>query len=48
VRSGIYPRLVFGVRANPFRAHAWVQLEDKVLIGDYEQVRLFTPIAALG
>ena len=48
VRSGIYPRLVFGVRANLFRAHAWVQLEDKVLIGDYEQVRLFTPIAALG
>jgi hypothetical protein len=48
VRSGIHPQLVFGVRMNPFRAHSWVQLEDKVLIGDYEQVRLFTPIAALG
>ena len=47
-RHGIYPHLVFGVRVNPFRAHCWVQLGDRVLIGDFEQVRLFTPIAALG
>lgn len=46
--AGFRPRLVFGVGLDPFRAHAWVQLEDKVLVGDYEQVRLFTPIAAFG
>jgi hypothetical protein len=45
-RIGIRPSLVFGVRMNPFRAHCWVQLGGKVLIGDFEQVRLFTPIAA--
>lgn len=48
VRSAIHPQLVFGVRVNPFRAHCWLELEGEVLIGDYEQVRLFTPIAALG
>jgi hypothetical protein len=42
------PSLVFGVRMNPFRAHCWVQLGGQVLIGDFEQVRLFTPIAAFG
>ena len=46
-RRGIYPNLVFGVRVDPFRAHCWVQIDDKVLIGDHEQVRLFTPIMAL-
>jgi hypothetical protein len=48
VRRDIHPQLVFGVRANPFRAHCWLQLEGDVLIGDYEQVRLFTQIAAFG
>jgi hypothetical protein len=47
-RQGIRSRLVFGVRSGPFRAHCWVQLEDRVLVGDFEQVRLFTPIMALG
>ncbi len=47
-RQGIRARLVLGVRMNPFRAHCWVQLGDQVLVGDFEQVRLFTPIAALG
>jgi hypothetical protein len=47
-RVGIAPHLVFGVQIDPFRAHAWVQLEDKVLVGDFEQVRLFTPIALVG
>lgn len=43
-RAGIAPALVFGVRRDPFAAHCWVQLEDAVLVGDLEQVRLFTPI----
>ena len=48
VRRGIRPQLVFGVRLNPFHAHCWVQLDRRVLIGDFEQVRLFTPIAVVG
>ncbi|MGE5564311.1 MAG: lasso peptide biosynthesis B2 protein [Bacillota bacterium] len=46
-RMGIRPTLVFGVRMNPFQAHCWLQLSGKVLIGDFEQVRLFTPVMAL-
>ena len=41
-------RLVFGVTAHPFAAHCWVQLGDAVLVGGYEQARLFTPILVLG
>jgi hypothetical protein len=47
-RNGIRALVVFGVRMDPFRAHCWVQLEGEVLIGDFEQVRLFTPLVALG
>lgn len=47
-REGIPARLVLGVQLHPFQAHAWVQLDDKVVVGDFEQVRLFTPIAVLG
>ena len=36
--------LVFGVRLDPFAAHSWVQVGDAVIVGDLEQVRLFTPI----
>jgi hypothetical protein len=46
--AGVRPRLVFGVCVDPFRAHAWIQLEEQVLVGDFEQVRLFTPIAVFG
>jgi hypothetical protein len=47
-RLGIGSKLVFGVRTDPFGAHGWVQLGGVVLVGDYEQVRLYTPIMALG
>lgn len=47
-RNNIRTQVVIGVRADPFAAHCWVQREDLVLIGDYEQARLFTPIAVLG
>lgn len=43
-RNGIAPKLVFGVIAHPFAAHCWVQLGDAVLVGGYEQARLYTPI----
>jgi hypothetical protein len=46
-RRRLAARLVIGVQLNPFAAHAWVQLGDKVLVGDFEQCRLFTPILAL-
>jgi hypothetical protein len=46
-RAGIRADFVIGVHLHPFQAHAWVQVDRKVLVGDYEQVRLFTPIAAL-
>lgn len=45
---GLTTRLVFGVRTNPFGAHAWVQSGELVIVGDFEQVRLYTPIAAFG
>jgi hypothetical protein len=43
-RAGIKPRLLFGVTANPFSAHSWVQLGGAVLVGGFEQARLYTPI----
>jgi len=44
---GARPTLVFGVIAHPFTAHCWVQLESAVLVGGYEQARLYTPILVL-
>lgn len=43
-RWGAAAALVLGVRLAPFAAHAWVQADDKVVVGDLEQVRLYTPI----
>lgn len=46
-KSGHRPKLVFGVIAHPFAAHCWVQLGSAVLVGGYEQARLYTPILVL-
>jgi hypothetical protein len=46
-RSGFSTSLVLGVIAHPFTAHCWVQLGSVVLIGGYEQARLYTPILVL-
>ncbi|QAY78186.1 lasso peptide biosynthesis B2 protein [Sphingosinicella sp. BN140058] len=43
-RRRIPASLLFGVGAEPFAAHSWVQLGDAVLTGDLEQVQQFTPI----
>ncbi|MDT8760539.1 lasso peptide biosynthesis B2 protein [Sphingomonas psychrotolerans] len=43
-RHGQAVALIFGVRLNPFAAHSWVQAGDAVVVGDLEQVRLYTPI----
>jgi hypothetical protein len=44
---GIRAKLVLGVIAHPFAAHCWVQFGDAVLVGGYEQARLYTPILVI-
>ncbi len=46
-RLGVRTAVVFGVRLEPFAAHCWAQWEDAVVVGDLEEVRLFTPILAV-
>lgn len=43
-RFGLYPHWVFGVRADPFEAHCWVQAGSAVLNDTLERVSAFTPI----
>lgn len=40
----IYPIWVVGVRATPFAAHSWVQIEHYVLNGPPDYVRAYAPI----
>lgn len=44
---GLEAALILGVRLHPFAAHSWVQSGDAVVVGDLEQVRLYTPILVL-
>lgn len=46
-RNGVSSSLVIGVRTNPFAAHCWVQRDECILTGDFEQARLFTPIMVI-
>lgn len=41
---GIAADLVIGVSLHPFRAHAWVQVDDAVICDDVDIVRLYAPI----
>jgi transglutaminase superfamily protein len=43
-RFDLYPDWVFGVRADPFEAHCWVQAENTVLNDTVERVSALTPI----
>ena len=44
LREGYSPELRIGVStANGFEAHAWLELEGKVLIGGLEESARFTP-----
>ncbi len=45
---GIYARWMFGVRADPFQAHCWVQLRDLLLNDRIERVARLTPIMSVG
>jgi hypothetical protein len=40
----IFPTFAIGVRADPFLAHSWVQIEHCLLSGSPEYTRTFTPI----
>ena len=46
-KKGLDSKLVVGVIAHPFTAHCWVQAGSIVLLGGYEQARLYTPILVL-
>jgi hypothetical protein len=43
-RFGVFPDWVFGVIADPFEAHCWVQAGSVVLNDRAERVSAFTPI----
>lgn len=40
----VYPQCVFGVKMEPFAAHAWIQHGPVVLTDPIEHVKTFTPI----
>jgi hypothetical protein len=43
-RFGVFPDWVFGVTADPFEAHCWVQSGNIVLNDRVERISAFTPI----
>jgi len=44
---GVYPNWVFGVRTEPFAAHAWVQHESIALSDWAQHVRQYRPILVI-
>jgi len=46
-RFGVFPDWVFGVTADPFEAHCWVQAGNVVLNDTVERVSAFTPIMSI-
>ena len=46
-RYRLFPYWVFGVKADPFEAHCWVQQDQCVINDTLDRVALFTPIAAI-
>lgn len=45
--SHAYPELVFGVRMQPFAAHAWVQAGDIVLNDSADRAMQYTPLLVI-
>ena len=43
-QRGHHPHLVFGVTADPFTAHCWVQSADTILNDTLDHISVFTPI----
>jgi hypothetical protein len=46
-RRGVGAQLIFGVVAEPFAAHCWLQTKEALLNDSYDNVSSFTPILAL-
>jgi hypothetical protein len=46
-RHCLFPRVVFGVIADPFQAHCWLQEDSTVLNDDLERVLKYKPILAV-
>jgi hypothetical protein len=46
-RHGIGSQLVFGITAEPFTAHCWLQTSDSILNDSFDHVSGFTPILVL-
>lgn len=46
-RYHLFPSWVFGVHAEPFEAHCWVQQHDVVLNDTLARVERFAPIMAV-
>jgi hypothetical protein len=44
---GSFPRVVFGVVADPFQAHCWLQEGNVVLDDDLERVGRYKPILSM-
>lgn len=44
---GVCPNLIFGVRADPFEAHCWVQLDGVILNDVPQNIKLYTPIMTI-
>ncbi len=44
-RCGIEAHHLIGVQRFPFRAHAWVESDDQILLNDVDEVRRYTVIA---
>lgn len=43
-RYRMFPSLVIGVRARPFAAHCWVQVDGMILNDSFDRVRTYSPI----
>jgi hypothetical protein len=43
----VYPKCIFGVKMEPFAAHAWVQHGAVVLTDPIEHIKTFTPIMSV-
>lgn len=46
-RYGAYPKLVFGIRMQPFGAHAWIQADDVVLNDSADHASQYAPILVI-
>ena len=46
-RYHLFPTWVYGVQAEPFKAHCWIQEDDFALNESPEVIRVYTPIMAV-